>query len=585
MRTRLSIAGFFAAIVVAATAVAGPASASDPAPVGHLPYPASGTQAVGAGTNAANQNAQLAETLPAEIKASWKAAPQLCPSAAGSDATTVSVAGNVTVVLDRQFQCSFLSAYTTSTGKLIWRNAYHFAYPQRVSGSTVYFQHDDPSSGQTVVEALALSTGKVIWSNTSGSAASALEIGDGIVSVGVAVIDAATGKLKYLLKSGVATNGSTFISGGRLFANNGQRIEAYTVATGQRLWAITKPGGVFGPGYGAARLALNNGLLYVTSVTGQDSGLTLVLNPASGSVVRTLPRSDSNLAFDGSVGIFTVSDQSGAAASVISAVNLSTGAVYWKRSLPTDQSGPAIISAAAPLIANGIVWFYSGYNTGTSGHIFGIDEATGAVLSTTIQPCPVSFEASGIVIAQHRVFAPSNCGVHTYTAGTTSSPSPPTVPPAAAQALPDPGFETGTGGWRAFTTGVLTATKSPVRGGTGALTVSAVSATPGSVGITQNTAVASSVKGATYTISCWVRPTSPGLTLTVRFLEYPADWSKSTHLTSTTYKALPISTWTEVRVSSVAVNSGDRIVPQLYSNKQTTKTGTITYDDCSLTRG
>ncbi|MGY4856383.1 outer membrane protein assembly factor BamB family protein [Cryobacterium sp. AP23] len=583
MRTRFSIAVFVAAVVIASTAVAGPVSAADPAPVGHVPYPAGGTQALCAGTNAANQNAQLAETLPAEIKASWKASPPLCPSTDGSAATTVSVAGSVTVVLDRQHQCSFLSAYSTSTGSLIWRNDYHFGYPQRISGSTVYFQHDDPANGTTIVEALALSTGKVIWS-TALSSNSTLEVGGGIVSVGRAVLDAATGKLKYLLTSQVANNASTFISDGRLFINNGPYVQAYTIATGQRLWSITKPGGFFGPGWGSARPALNKGLLYITSITGQDTGLTLVLNPATGGVVRTLPRSDNNLAFDGNVGIFTVTDQSSTIASVISAVNLTTGAVYWKRSLPTDQSGPAIVAAAAPLIANGVVWFYSGYNTGTPGHIFGVNEATGAVLSTTIEPCPVSFDATGIIIAQHRLFAPSSCGILTYTAA-TAAPVPPTVPPAAAQVLPDPGFEAGTGGWRAFTTGTLASVKSPAHGGSHALTVSAASATAGSVGITQNTAVSSSVKGATYTISCWVRPTTPGLNLTVRFLEYPTDWSKSTHLTTTTFKALPASTWTAVRVSSVAVNSGDRIVPQLYSANQTTKTGSITYDDCSLTRG
>ena len=584
MRTRLTIAVILAAIALASTAVAGPARALDPAPVGHLPYPASGTQAVGAGTNDANQNAQLAETLPAEIKASWKAAPPLCPGAAGSEATTVSVAGNITVVLDRQYQCSFLSAYSTSTGALIWRNAYHFAYPQRISGSTVYFQRDNPDTGQTVVEALDLPTGRVIWSSPSGSPTSDLMVGDGIVSVGVAVLDAATGRLKYLLRSELASNGSTFIAGGRLFANNDQRVEAYKIATGERLWAITKPGGTFGPGYGDARLALNDGLLYVTGITGQDSGLTLVLNPATGGVARTLPPSSTNLAFDGNVGIFTVSDQSGALASVISAVNLTTGAVYWKRALPTDQSGPAIVAAAAPLIANGIVWFYSGYNTGTPGHIFGISEATGTLLSTTIQPCAVSFEATGIIAAQHRLFAPSACGIHTYTA-TTPSPAPPPVSPVAPQLLPDPGFEVGTSGWRAFTSGALTAVKSPIHGGSRALGVSAVSATPGLVGITQNTAVTSSVRGATYTISCWVRPTTPGLNLTVRFLEYPANWSRPIHLAKSTFTALPLSTWTKVRVSSVAVNSGERIIPQLFSTNQTTTSGSFTYDDCSLTRG
>jgi outer membrane protein assembly factor BamB len=583
MRTRLPIAVIFAVIVIATTAMAGPASASDPAPVGHLPYPASGTHAVGAGTNDANQNAQLADNLPAHIKASWRAATPLCPSAAGSDATTVSVIGDVTVALERQYQCSFLSAYSTSTGTLIWRNAYHFAYPQRVSGSMIYFQHDNPATGEVVIEALSLATGKVIWSNPIGSSTSALQVGEGIVSVGIAVLDAATGKTKYLLQSDIASHGATFISGGRLFVSNTKTVEAFTIANGQRLWAITKPGDVFGPGYGPARLALNNGLLYITSIGNVDSGLTLVLNPATGGVVRTLPRSDNNLAFDGNVGIFTVTDQDTAVATAISAVNLTTGTVYWKRSLPTDQWGPPRVAGAAPLISNGTVWLYSGKDTNTPGHIFGVDEATGAVLSTTIEPCPVSFEATGIIIAQHRLFAPSNCGIHTYTAASTT-PAPPPVPPAATQLLPDPGFEVDPSSWKPFVTGALTSVKNPVHGGTRALTVSAVSATPGLVGITQNTAVSSSVKGATYTISCWVRPTSAGLSLNVQFLEYPTNWSKSTLLTRTTFKPLPVSTWTAVQVSAVAVNTGDRIIPQLYSTNQTTETGVIAYDDCSLTR-
>lgn len=592
MRPRLSLAVMFATVVVAAATVAGPASAAVPAPVGHLPYPAGGTNAVGAGTTVANQNAQLAETLPAKITASWKASPPLCPGTAGSDGVSVSVAGNITVVRDRQFGCSYLSAYTTSTGALLWRNKYNLAGPPNLSGSTIYFQRSKETGGYAI-EALSLSTGKLIWSFPEGSLSS-LAVGDGVVSSEQLVLDAATGKLKYVLPDNAA-NSFTLISGGVLYVNSESSVFAYTVATGKLLWSFAKPGGYQGPGSGRARLALNNGLLYVTTTTGAATALTLVLNPATGGLVRTLPRSDVNLAFDGNVGIFTATQDSSVpnrGSSVVSAINLITGAVYWTRSLPTDQYGPAIVGAASPLISNGIVWTYSGYDTGTPGHIFGLDEATGALLSTTIQPCAVAFESNGIIIAQHRMFAPSNCGILTYVASTAPTtppapaPAPPTAPstPPAASLISDPGFEAGTSGWKSFTSGTLTSVTNPVRSGNRALTVTATSATRGLVGITHNTAVTSSVKGASYTMTCWVRPSTPGISLTVRFLEYPSNWSRATHLATKTITTLPAGTWTAVSFTAAAVNSNDRMIPQLYSTNQTTKTGSITYDDCSLTR-
>jgi len=39
----------------------------------------------------------------------------------------------------------------------------------------------------------------------------------------------------------------------------------------------------------------------------------------------------------------------------------------------------------------------------------------------------------------------------------------------------------------------------------------------------------------------------------------------------------------EVQVPSTAVNSGERMVPQIYSTIGTTKTGSLVYDDCSVT--
>lgn len=119
----------------------GPAVTASIVP-GHLPYPSGGANAIGPGIDSGNQNAQLAESIGSAIKASWHARPPLCPSTDGSDATSFSVAGSRTVVVDRQYQCSWLSAYDTGSGALLWRRQYHFTNTAKIDGSTVYLEHD-----------------------------------------------------------------------------------------------------------------------------------------------------------------------------------------------------------------------------------------------------------------------------------------------------------------------------------------------------------------------------------------------------------------------------------------------------------
>jgi hypothetical protein len=168
---------------------------------------------------------------------------------------------------------------------------------------------------------------------------------------------------------------------------------------------------------------------------------------------------------------------------------------------------------------------------------------------------------------------------------TPQAPASPPPPPAVKQLLPDPGFESGTGGWTAFTTGKLTRVTTPVHSGAHALQVGAVSATPGLVGLTQDSAVPNAVAGVTYTASCWVEPTSADLNVNLRLLEYTQNFSSDIHLPTTAIAKLPTGAWTQVSVTGTAVRSGDRIIPQIYSTNQTTSTGSITYDDCSVTTG
>lgn len=178
----------------------------------------------------------------------------------------------------------------------------------------------------------------------------------------------------------------------------------------------------------------------------------------------------------------------------------------------------------------------------------------------------------------------------TSLASTASAPVTPKAPatlppPSRKQLLPDSGFESGTGGWSIFTTAKLTSVTRPVHSGAHALEVGAVSARTGLVGLTENTVIPNSVAGATYTASCWVEPTAANLNVNLRFLEYAHDFSSDIHLVSTTVAKLPVGVWTHISVTGTSVKSGDRMIPQIYSTNETTSTGSIIYDDCSVTAG
>jgi hypothetical protein len=150
--------------------------------------------------------------------------------------------------------------------------------------------------------------------------------------------------------------------------------------------------------------------------------------------------------------------------------------------------------------------------------------------------------------------------------------------------LPDPGFESGNGGWTPFVVGNISTVATPVRSGTRAIRVAATSTTVNLVGLTQNSVVPTSVAGRTYTAQCYVRPTSAGLRVTLRFLEYTQNWSSYVNLgqVSTPTAGLPANTWTLLKVTGRATRSGVRIVPQIFATTQTTRTGTVVYDDCSV---
>lgn len=390
---------------------AAPAAAADEIQPGHLPYPEGGTTSVGAGSDLANQNAQLADSVPATVKAGWHKAPRLCPQSGGSGATSMSVTKKITVVNDMQHGCGWVSAYRTSTGKKLWRTLYPRSYRALVVGSTVYVQHRDADGGESL-DALKLSTGKRLWSSEhvgdGGYTDYVPAVGSGLVMSSLRAVDQKTGAIRWSIPSDEVTgyDGATLITGGRVYLNSSVGVAAYDALTGTRLWGRLKKGAA-GTWAGVQRPAVHAGRVYVS---GTDA--TLAYDAETGELRQRLPGTFRPVAFDGDVGFFTTS---GAGSDTVTAVDLTDGHTYWTYRAEDLSPTEFRVLTTAPVVSNGLVWVQEGVDTWTKGRLVALDEVTGTVRSTTTQACaPVMFEYASMTIAQHRIFTPSSCGVLTY---------------------------------------------------------------------------------------------------------------------------------------------------------------------------
>jgi len=394
--------------VVAGTLVASPATAAPAIQPTRLPYPAGGTNSIGPGIAEGNASAQLAEKLPAGIKASWSAAPELCPSAGGVTPSSVAVAGSRTVVLEEQYQCASVSTYDTKTGALTWRKQYHFATTAKLTGGMVYVSHDNPTDGSWSVDALDVATGAVRW--TEPIIGSKIDsIGSGVLVMDTLMLNLKTGSRTPALQIPAGTSGGkSLVADGRVFRNSGTELSAWSVSTGKRLWSYTKVGT---SASGDALPSLHNGRLYVRS---DSSGSTVkVFDPATGKVIRQLPASTDPLAFDGDYGFFTQANQN--AQTFVTAVNLTTGVKVWTRTLPVRGGSWVPWGSTGPIVANGNVWLLHAPNTGTPAHLTAFNETTGATASSTTMPCEPGV-GGALTIAQQRLFVSTSCGIHTYVA-------------------------------------------------------------------------------------------------------------------------------------------------------------------------
>lgn len=544
----------------------------------HAALPAGGSTAVGAGIDAANQNAQLSESVPATVKPSWSREAPLCPWAAGASASSISVTGRYTVVDEVTYGCTYVTAYSTTTGAVHWRKTFASAYSTTVSGDTAFVLHSN-DAGETLVDAITVSTGKTRWSKPQGSAYGRTEtVGSGLVANSESVLDASTGAPAFQLPLGpsVTTGGTTLISGGRIFYNSLTAVEAFS-PSGRSLWVRAKPGGnsVLGAGAGEATPALHGGLLYVRSSEETPSGTTLVLDPATGAVVRTLPRSDTDWSFDGGVGFATTAGTYGVPTRV-SAVALGSGKAYWTHSFPMNEQNP-FGPESTPVVENGLLWMTVASDSGSPTEIVALDEISGSVKTDFSNACPTA--EGNLVVAQHRLFISSDCGIQTF----VPSATPPVVVAPAGELLPDPGFERSTAGWTPIGAGVL-GSSTTAHAGAHALRVTPTAVAPSTVGVEYDGVVARAATASSYAASCWIRPTKAGLRIGMDLEERPEGTSVGALPKGSEVPSLAVGVWTLMTTTGYERGDGDGLALRLWAENASAATGPLVVDDCSVTK-
>src|SRR4051794_13245647 len=190
-RFRLT-AGVAVLLITFSTFLAAPAPAAVGAGTirpGHKPYPGGGTRTVGDGITRGNTNSQLAETVPARIRASWRAQPRLCPGSGNDQLLSTVTVSKITVALDHQASCSFVSAYRTSTGRLLWRKKYLDTRKMVSDGTTLYLWDEDVRA-DTWIHALRLRDGRPRWTTPGLDQGRDpnLSVGSGVLVTGSVVL-------------------------------------------------------------------------------------------------------------------------------------------------------------------------------------------------------------------------------------------------------------------------------------------------------------------------------------------------------------------------------------------------------------
>ncbi|MGV9001345.1 MAG: fibronectin type III domain-containing protein [Candidatus Saccharimonadaceae bacterium] len=250
---------------------------------------------------------------------------------------------------------------------------------------------------------------------------------------------------------------------------------------------------------------------------------------------------------------------------------------------PTEPSAPQSVAATAGVASASVSFTPPSTSGGSAITSYTVTASPGDTVATsTGSPVVMSGLTAGTAYT-FTVTATNAIGT-----SVSSAPSNSVVPLSAnPELLSDPGFEVGNSGWKAFDTGTLTRTTTPVYSGARALKVVRSQTTATKTGITLNDTMKTTVAGKLYTASCYVRASVSGLNMYARLMEYSQNYATSTSFPSTAVSitSLPANTWQLVSFSAVAVKNNERMIPQFYSTNQYASTGSISYDGCSFKAG
>lgn len=300
---------------------------------------------------------------------------------------------------------------------------------------------------------------------------------------------------------------------------------------------------------------------------GTSSGIPLSAGTATHA---TLPTLKSGIRY--TVAVFSV-DKTG---NVSAPTLLSRGTAAPVVTIP---SAPVIVSASAG-DGTATVHFRAPSSTGGSKILYYLLDANGKSVRGSGSPLTVTGLRNGGGVPLN-VFAVSAAGSSPQAYAGVVEPIA-AVQPTDHRYLPDPGFESGTGGWEAYVhsnvpvpVATLSRTSTSPHSGTGALhVVGSTEAGASVLGIQFPQPGTGMPTSTTYTASCWVRPTAA-----VGLAAFLSDEGRPIYQTNW---QLPAGVWSKVAVAGKNVQGA---VPELsfYVTSSSGSPQPVDFDDCSFT--
>ena len=362
MRTRLTVAILFLALVAAALAApssaAGPASIEAAGPTWRQPH-----------LNAAHDGFNRKETV-------------LSPSTVAGlttrwigHAPSLTLMGAVLVTNDSVYAAgadntggdprTALIRFDRSTGRRRW--SVQQPYGSTTSGIAFGGGRVFMSTADSYLRAYDGMTGDLVWSFPAGGYVGAPTIvGDVLylqtLFAGVFAVDAASGEPIWGFDYGDEAGSGPAVFGNRLFVNGGydRRVQAVTADTGALVWTTPVDGDVLGSP------AVDSTAVFVGVVKGiTGTGIVYALDRADGHVLWQVPTPAGGVSSTPAIanGVLYVGDNGGD----LTAFDETTGATLW-----TAHTRRAF-ALSSPIVANGVVY------AATIG-AYAFDAATGALL-------------------------------------------------------------------------------------------------------------------------------------------------------------------------------------------------------------